>query len=238
MTHSTSSAAVLIFTRTPREEAHSKNFSEGTRKQQQLISKKLISATIRKARKSGLPYFINYSDQQRGNSFGERFSNAVLEIFEKGYHHVIAIGNDAPQLSSETLRAAVALLKQKELVLGPDLRGGVYLIGVSKKIFSTQSFLDFKWNSNSLFAEMMNWSEHNFYSCSLLPDLADINSASDLKIILSQRKISAALLFELFSILASAKVLLNYFFFYERTDISDFHPHRGPPVLHHGITSA
>ena len=96
--------AILVFTRTVKEESQEKNFAgNGNAAINLSLSSGFINRTIREVRKSEIPYFIISSDLQRGSSFGERLSNAFTEVFSVGFENVIAIGNDSPQLNAATL---------------------------------------------------------------------------------------------------------------------------------------
>lgn len=65
---------------------------------------------------------------QRGKSFAERIENAVETLAALGYSEVVMIGRDCPELSEDDICVAFRQLASKRLVLGPDHRGGCYLI--------------------------------------------------------------------------------------------------------------
>ena len=67
---------------------------------------------------------------QRGASFAERLELAVEEISNLGYDEIVVIGSDCPGLTTTDITAAFAGLAGKRLILGPDHRGGCYLIGL------------------------------------------------------------------------------------------------------------
>jgi hypothetical protein len=67
---------------------------------------------------------------QRGASFGERLDLALEEISNLGYDEIVVVGSDCPGLTTTDITAAFAGLASKRLVLGPDHRGGCYLIGM------------------------------------------------------------------------------------------------------------
>jgi len=225
--------AILIFTRTAREEARRKDFSsEGNSAVNLSISTSLINRTVREARKSRIPYFIISSDRQKGTSFGERFTNALKEVFDTGFENVIAIGNDSPQLNGALLQQAEFSLEKNEIVLGPDRRGGAYLIGISKKYFQEEILKNFRWNTSDLFSDFTSWIEEENISHEILNELSDINSASDLRFILERKNISFSFLRTLQSILASAIISSEEKLFpfvnpFLRLDNS----RRGPPAV-------
>lgn len=67
---------------------------------------------------------------QAGADFGSRLSLAVTELGRLGYDDVVVVGNDCPELTVLDVDRAFAALSDHALVLGPDHRGGCYLIGL------------------------------------------------------------------------------------------------------------
>jgi glycosyltransferase A (GT-A) superfamily protein (DUF2064 family) len=65
---------------------------------------------------------------QRGSSFGERLENAVEDLAKLGYDQIVIVGQDCPDLETSDVARAFRLLESCRLVLGPDHRGGCYLI--------------------------------------------------------------------------------------------------------------
>jgi uncharacterized protein len=73
---------------------------------------------------------------QQGYSLGDRMRHAFEVLFSRGFSRVLLIGGDLPAVPLETLDDAVAVLENKnsEVVLGPSLDGGYYLVGMSRLI--------------------------------------------------------------------------------------------------------
>jgi rSAM/selenodomain-associated transferase 1 len=67
---------------------------------------------------------------QPETDLGGRLTHAFALAFAEGARRVLALGADAPQLAPELLERAFAALDERELVLGPSLDGGYYLIGL------------------------------------------------------------------------------------------------------------
>lgn len=228
----TSSTAILLFTRTASQEAEKKQFVSEGKKKNTKISQRLISASLRKIKRSQLPYFVISSDQQQGKSFGERFTNAIEAVFLKGYDKVIAIGNDSPQLTPQLLIHAANELSYKKLVLGPDKRGGIYLLGISRNAFNRNHLLNFHWNSPHLYQDFIKWRNDNNFSCTILPRLRDVNDAADLKWLIQRKNISIEFLHTILSITVSSSIatireILFYKNYSEQTSID----RRGPPTF-------
>jgi glycosyltransferase A (GT-A) superfamily protein (DUF2064 family) len=68
--------------------------------------------------------------EQRGASFAERLQAATEEIARLGYDEIVLVGSDCPGLTTADIASAFALLAEKRVVLGPDHRGGCYLIAL------------------------------------------------------------------------------------------------------------
>jgi hypothetical protein len=66
--------------------------------------------------------------RQAGHDFAARLENAVEKIATLGYDEIVAIGRDCPSLRAIDLENAFKKLQSRKLVLGPDHRGGCYLI--------------------------------------------------------------------------------------------------------------
>ncbi|MBX7222484.1 MAG: DUF2064 domain-containing protein [Blastocatellia bacterium] len=67
---------------------------------------------------------------QKGNSFGECLEQAVETLAGLGYGKIVIIGRDCPDLELSDIQEAFAALDSHRLVLGPDHRGGCYLIAL------------------------------------------------------------------------------------------------------------
>ena len=67
---------------------------------------------------------------QCGASFAERLGNAIESLVRLGYQEIVIVGSDCPDLAQGDIIHAFELLRQHRLVLGPDHRGGCYLIGL------------------------------------------------------------------------------------------------------------
>jgi glycosyltransferase A (GT-A) superfamily protein (DUF2064 family) len=67
---------------------------------------------------------------QDGVSFGQRLENAVESLAKLGYREIVIAGRDCPDLELRDILRAFEELDRHALVLGPDHRGGCYLIGI------------------------------------------------------------------------------------------------------------
>ena len=70
--------------------------------------------------------------RQRGAALGARMSNAVAELLAGGWGRVVIVGGDHPTLPRARLLEAFRKLERADVVLGPSLDGGYYLVGCGR----------------------------------------------------------------------------------------------------------
>src|ERR1043166_5945058 len=76
-----------------------------------------------------------WSFPQVGTDRGDRMLHAFEHLFNLHYRRVVLIGSDLPALPPGTLRSAfVSLADNAEVVFGPSLDGGYYLIGMTRVV--------------------------------------------------------------------------------------------------------
>ncbi|MEP7071540.1 MAG: DUF2064 domain-containing protein [Verrucomicrobiota bacterium] len=116
---------------------------------------------------------------QVGATFAERLENAVECLARLDYDHIVAIGRDCPSLTSDDIDVAFALLRENRLVLGPDHRGGCYLIAVRA---TDRELLDgIRWKRNTDCAELRARC-HESEVC-LLAIKHDLDSWADIRLL-------------------------------------------------------
>ena len=87
--------------------------------------------------------------KQTGKDLGERMYQIFWWILQHKVHHVIIIGTDIPTLPPENIQMAFKQLGHHDVVLGPSLDGGYYLIGLKKP--HQEIFINIDWGSNRVF---------------------------------------------------------------------------------------
>ena len=116
--------------------------------------------------------------RQTGRTFAARFENAIETIARLGYDEVVAIGRDCPALRGLDIERAFVELKSRKLVLGPDHRGGCYLIAFRS---AERGLLrDVRWKRNTDCAQLLQ--RAGAAQVFLLPVKHDLDSWSDLRI--------------------------------------------------------
>ncbi len=148
----------------------------------------LTEHTLRIVKDSRLPFFHYTEKEQQGTSFGERFSNAIKAIFEKGYENIITVGNDSPQLKTFHILEAEQQLQLGKTVLGPTLDGGFYLMGLHCSNFDPHLFKKLPWQRFSLFNKISKLIAGQDSHLFRLPILLDLDNREDVRTLLNFSK--------------------------------------------------
>ncbi|MCX6662549.1 MAG: TIGR04282 family arsenosugar biosynthesis glycosyltransferase [Euryarchaeota archaeon] len=117
---------------------------------------------------------------QRGSDLGERMKNSLTEVFSKGFRKAILMGSDSPDLPEDYIKQAFTILETKDVVLGPTVDGGYYLIGFRTTTFTPGVFDKIHWSTPQVFQETMMKIKQAHRSVGLLPVWSDIDTLSDL----------------------------------------------------------
>lgn len=114
---------------------------------------------------------------QSGNDLGEKMKNAFAKGFQQGYQHIIIIGTDLLDITTEDINKAFNALKTYDYVLGPAEDGGYYLLGMNK--LNSTLFENKDWSSNTVLQDTLIdlKTEH----IALLDERNDIDTYEDLE---------------------------------------------------------
>ena len=186
--------AILVFANSPGEELRHKSIHKGVH-----LFDSLTNQTLSTVAKTPLPYFHFSEQEQLGTTFGERFTNAIQAIFDKGYEQIITIGNDTPQLQVAHILEAKKQLAANKFVLGPSTDGGFYLMGLHKSQFEPEAFLQLAWQTSNLSKQLLHLLNQGSTQIFKLRTLCDIDTQADVQSILSyayqfSKKLTKALL--------------------------------------------
>ncbi|WP_130734072.1 TIGR04282 family arsenosugar biosynthesis glycosyltransferase [Flavobacterium sp. J27] len=115
--------------------------------------------------------------KQIGNNLGERMYHAFREGFKEGYQKIVIIGSDLIALERNDIDKAFQKLKDHDIVLGPALDGGYYLLGM--KTMHEKIFQNKEWSTATVFKDTLeDISELPYY---LLEEKNDIDTYEDIK---------------------------------------------------------
>jgi hypothetical protein len=121
-------------------------------------------------------------DQGAGD-LGQRMARTFEETFQDGIDHVVIVGIDSPDISPELLEGAFKQLQSFDVVIGPAIDGGYYLIGLRKGISSealVSLFTDIDWGTEMVRSATLKKAAAFGLSVRLLPPLGDVDNPEDL----------------------------------------------------------
>lgn len=120
---------------------------------------------------------IIYRQQSEGD-LGRRMTLAFKDSFSAGMTGVVIIGTDCPDLNAQLMVKAFHALEQNDLVLGPALDGGYYLIGLRRLI--PELFTGISWSTAEVLEQTISIAERLMQVIAFLPLLNDIDRPEDL----------------------------------------------------------
>lgn len=171
--------AILVFANSAKVELVNKSIPNSEE-----LFDKLTQNTLLKAKKTGLPTFHFTDKDQVGSNFGERFTNAIATVFEKGFDNIITIGNDTPHLKTQHLKKTAKQLALGKTIIGPSVDGGFYLLGLQKNNFDVSKFEKLPWQRYSLYSQISTWLQSESSELIKLPVLQDVDNEKDLRSLL------------------------------------------------------
>ncbi len=102
--------------------------------------------------KSWLGGQYTYYCQAEGD-LGNRLSTACEESLGRGAEAVVLMGGDCPYINQSVIEEVAEGLNRKDIVIGPTLDGGYYLIACKQPI--PDLFKSINWSTNSVFLETL-----------------------------------------------------------------------------------
>jgi uncharacterized protein len=115
--------------------------------------------------------------QGRGD-LGDRLAACLAGLLAAGADRVTIVGADTPHVPAASYRRAFALLDQADVVLGPALDGGYYL--VAAKAARPELFVGVPMGTEVVLAETLARAARGGLAVALLPPLRDLDRAEDL----------------------------------------------------------
>ncbi len=115
---------------------------------------------------------------QEGRSLGERLIHAFGVAFGRGAKQVVVLGSDSPNLPADYIEQAFNALSDSDVVLGPAVNGGYYLVGLSRPCL--RLFEDVSWSSDQIFERATHNAQKYGYALKVLPAHYDVDTYDDL----------------------------------------------------------
>ena len=113
---------------------------------------------------------------QKGNDIGDRMMLAFSKMFEF-YSRIVLIGSDCPSITEEIIDDAFILLERNDVVLGPALDGGYYLIGMND--FYPALFDNINWSTDKVFQQTLKRVLDLKLELATVTPLSDIDTIKD-----------------------------------------------------------
>ena len=118
-------------------------------------------------------------EKQTGIDLGDKMNNAFKDFFSKGYKKICIIGSDNLEITTEIIEDAFHELNETDIVIGPSVDGGYYLVGMKAQY--SEIFKNKSWSTSRVLEETINDLKDQTLSYSLLKILSDIDTYRDLK---------------------------------------------------------
>jgi len=123
---------------------------------------------------------------QVGDDLGERMRSAFSAAFLSGFHFVLLIGSDIPDLTETIIHEAFTSFESHDAVIGPSLDGGYYLIGFKKDTFTPQIFDGIEWSTPVVYAQTMDTLKKAGCLVHILPPKRDMDTLSDVEALFAE----------------------------------------------------
>ena len=120
---------------------------------------------------------------QVGDDLGERLVSATQWAAEHGYTKILIVGSDSPTLPISYITEAITLLDTRNIVIGPSVDGGYYLIGFTVESLKTivpLVFSEIAWSTADVLRQTITRIQATEATLGLLPPWYDIDTAEDL----------------------------------------------------------
>lgn len=115
---------------------------------------------------------------QAVGDLGQRMSAYFDEAFTASADRVVLIGSDSPTLPHAHVTRAFSALREHDVVLGPTLDGGYYLVGA--RGHTPPIFEDISWSTSEVWKQTVERLERSGLSYEELPSWYDVDERADL----------------------------------------------------------
>ncbi len=114
---------------------------------------------------------------QRGDNLGERIINALVDA--PASERVMVIGTDMPFIDADLIASAESALALADVVIGPCVDGGYYLIGMKTR--HPEIFRDIDWSTERVFEQTMQRCSDEGLTVHTLDIQCDLDTIEDVK---------------------------------------------------------
>jgi uncharacterized protein len=114
---------------------------------------------------------------QTGGDLGARLQAAFSDHFKSDAQRVVIIGSDCPEVTAADIEDAWLALEAHDVVIGPALDGGYWLIGLRAP--RPGLFTSMPWSTDRVFTETMCRARDDGLRVAVLRELADVDTIED-----------------------------------------------------------
>jgi rSAM/selenodomain-associated transferase 1 len=115
---------------------------------------------------------------QAGGDLGEKMESAFRSGFKAGYTAICIVGTDCLELTGKIVKEAFLKLLTHEVVIGPAVDGGYYLLGM--KCLQPALFKNKNWGTGTVLTQTLDDIKLLGLSCWQLQPLNDVDRIEDL----------------------------------------------------------
>ena len=127
---------------------------------------------------------------QASGDLGDRLAACLADLLGAGADRVAIVGADTPHIPATSYRRAFALLDEADIVLGPALDGGYYL--VAAKASRPELFVGVPMGTEVVLTETLTRATRGGLLVALLSPLRDLDRVEDLAAALAAGDLDAA----------------------------------------------
>jgi rSAM/selenodomain-associated transferase 1 len=127
---------------------------------------------------------------QGPGDLGDRLAACLADLLAAGADRVAIVGADTPHLPAAGYRRAFALLEQADVVLGPALDGGYYLVAAKRS--RPELFVGIPMGTEAVLGETLARAARGGLVVALLPPLRDLDRVEDLAAALAAGDLAGA----------------------------------------------
>jgi len=124
---------------------------------------------------TGFQYMV-----QKGPDLGQKMRDAFEQGFTSGYDRVVLTGSDLPHLPGATIEAAAQKTGMCDVVIGPALDGGYYLVAMTPDRFFPDMFDEIPWSTPDVLGMTLEKIAAARRKPGLLAVMRDIDTLADL----------------------------------------------------------
>ena len=126
---------------------------------------------------------VHLLEQIQGD-LGRRMHQVFCAVFDSGYRSAVVVGTDLPTVHAELFRQALQGLADHDVVLGPSVDGGYYLIGLNNP--AVELFSDIPWSTDQVLTFTREKAQGLNLSVQLLTEQRDLDTLTDLQFFITE----------------------------------------------------